>query len=295
MRRIFVIGSSNTDMVVKCQKIPAPGETVVGGTFFQMHGGKGANQAVAAARLGGKTLFCCRIGDDANGRASLEAYHLEGIDTSLIHVEPGGKSGVALIMVDENGENCIAVASGTNLNFCPGDMDILQSKMKADDIVLLQLEIPIETVFHVAGLAKNQGAVVILDPAPAPHEKLPSSLLAFVDFILPNEHEASALAPGETPQEVADNLRAQGVKNVIITQGAQGCLVSSPDRTQSYPAPLVDAIDTTAAGDAFAGAFAVALAENKPVDVAIAFAQQAAALSVTKMGAQPSLPYRNEV
>ena len=296
MKTIYVVGSSNTDMVVKCGHIPAPGETVVGGMFFQIHGGKGANQAVAAARLGGRVVFLCRVGDDSNGRLSLDAYQQEGIDISHANIEPGGKSGVALIIVGASGENSIAVASGVNANMIPGDVDVLRTLLKPGDVVLLQLEIPLQTVQRAAEIGRESGAIVILDPAPVPSNNLPDSLLQQIDYFLPNEHEAVALA-GEKLSlvETAGILRQRGCGSVIITAGPAGCVWADSDELKVIPAFSVNAVDTTAAGDAFAGGLSVALAEEIPIGQAILFAQKAAAISVTRMGAQSSLPLRNEI
>ncbi|MDX9753372.1 MAG: ribokinase [bacterium] len=296
MKKIYVIGSSNTDMVVKCDRLPRPGETVVGGVFYQVHGGKGANQAVAAARMGGNVHFFCRVGDDANGQASLQAYKKEGIDIRYIRIKEGGQSGVALIMVDEQGENSIAVASGVNADMKPADIDPLTALLMPGDVVLLQLEIPLETVAHAAAVGRKQGAMVVLDPAPVPRQSLPDALLAHVDFLLPNEHEAAALTGTDaSTQAIADFMQAKRIKNVILTAGARGCVWISEHQTQAYPAFKVQALDSTAAGDAFAGSFAVALSEGMETQAAIQFAQKAAALSVIRMGAQPSLPTRAEM
>ncbi len=288
---IYVIGSSNTDMVVKCPHLPKPGETVLGGEFFCVQGGKGANQAVAAARLGGETRFVCKVGNDSNGMKSVQAYKQDGIDCSFIKTEEGGTSGVALILVDAQGENSIAVASGTNATLMPGDVDPALQEMQSGDIVLMQLEIPLETVRYAAKEANEKGAVVMLDPAPAPEEGLPDDLLSALNFILPNETEAAMLTqPNLPPQQMAENLFERGVQQVIITLGKDGCLLRNQDGTQHFAGHRVNAVDSTAAGDAFAGALAASLSQKKSLNEAIAFAQKAAAFSVSKAGAQPSLP-----
>ncbi len=296
MSKIVVIGSSNTDMVVQCDHLPKPGETVLGGEFIRVNGGKGANQAVAAARLGGDVTFICRVGHDSFGQDSITAYKREGIDTSHIIVDPGGASGVALIVVDQKGENYIAVASGVNTNMSKADVDAIASLFEWGDILLLQLEIPVETVEYAAKVAYSSGAIVILDPAPAPGDGLPDSLYPNIDFILPNEHEAAALAGEQNDLQVqGQGLIKKGVKNVIITAGEKGCVWVDQQDFLKYPAHQVKAVDSTAAGDAFAGGLAVMLATNAPIGDAIGFAQKAAALSVMKAGAQPSLPTRDQV
>ncbi|RJP18643.1 MAG: ribokinase [Candidatus Omnitrophota bacterium] len=296
MNKIIVVGSSNTDMVVRCSRLPKPGETVLGGEFIRAHGGKGANQAVAAARLGGQVSFVCRVGNDSFGQEATEAYKQEGIDTSNIIVDLSGASGIALIVVDEHGENYIAVASGVNLHLCPADVDFLATAFSTGDVLLLQLEIPIATVERAAEIAKEKGAIVILDPAPAPSDGLPDSLFPQLDYILPNEHEAAALiGKNNDLHSLAQALLQKGTRNVIITAGEKGCVLANQNRIETFPAFPVNAADSTAAGDAFAGGLAVALAEGIGLRNAIEFAQKAAALSVTKIGAQPSLPRREEI
>ncbi|MBN2327465.1 MAG: ribokinase [Candidatus Omnitrophica bacterium] len=296
MNTIYVIGSSNTDMVVQCKKLPRPGETVLGGEFFRANGGKGANQAVAAARLGGKVTFVCHVGDDAFGRESLEAYKREDIDVSRITVDPGGPSGVALILVGEGGENMIAVASGVNAKVSPENVEFLHEVLTPGDIVLMQLEIPVETVMYAARIGREKDAVVILDPAPAPPEGMPETIYPLLNYILPNQHEATMLLGSEDePAKMAQEFHKRGVRHAIITLGDEGVVLSAELGDFELPSHYVTAVDATAAGDAFAGALAVALAEEYKTREAIAFAQIAAALSVTRRGAQPSLPKREEV
>ena len=296
MNTIYVVGSSNTDMVVKCDRIPAPGETVLGGEFLCVPGGKGANQAVAAARLGGRVVFIGRVGDDDFGRAALETYRKEGIDTRRLIIDASGPSGVALIMVGKKGENAIAVAPGVNSNLQPHDVEILANLLKPGDVILLQLEIPMETVLRAAEIGWEKQACVILDPAPAPPDGLPPEIYSQLHSLLPNEHEAAALlgAPGE-PSAMAEALFQRGVRHAIVKAGADGVALACQLGTFSSPAYRVNAVDSTAAGDAFAGGYAVALAEEYKTEEAIRYGQQAAALSVTKMGAQPSLPTRTEI
>lgn len=293
---IYVIGSSNTDMVVRCAHLPKAGETILGGEFICVQGGKGANQAVAAARLGGNTRFVCKVGDDANGTQSLAAYEREGIDTTFVGVEEGGTSGVALILVDAQGENCIAVAPGTNGTLGCDDIDAALNEVNENDIFLMQLEVPVETILHAANTAHEKGATVMLDPAPAPADGLPDAVWQHLDFILPNETEAAALTGGCTdPQQAAEMLFERGVKNVIITLGSEGCLLRNSNGSITIKGHAVKAVDSTAAGDAFAGALVTAIADGLMLDEAIGFAQKAAAVSVTRAGAQPSLPTREEI
>lgn len=293
---IVVIGSSNTDMVVKAGHLPAPGETILGGTFFMNAGGKGANQAVAAARLGGNITFVAKTGDDIFGRQAVELFKQEGIDTSFVICDPQHPSGVALITVDENAENCIAVASGANAALMPEDMPV--EVIKAAGLLLMQLEIPITTVEYATTLAFESGVKVILNPAPAC--ALSDELLSKVYAITPNETEAEMLTgikinSTESAELAAMALAGKGIKIVVITLGSKGALIYADNKFSLIPAPVVKAIDTTAAGDVFNGALAVAISEGKAITDAVAFACSAAALSVTKMGAQASAPYRGEV
>ncbi|MBI1387359.1 MAG: ribokinase [bacterium] len=295
MKRIFVAGSSNTDLIVQCDRLPGPGETVLGGDLVRAQGGKGANQAVAAARLGGQVTFFCRVGEDGFGEASLAAYQSEGIDTRFCVKDKSAASGAALILVDRAGENSIAVAPGANANLSPRDVEPLQDEVQEGDLILLQLEIPISTVRRAAEIGYAKGARVILDPAPAPEAGLPASLLSMLDTITPNQHEADLLCGSISSNQGPETLLERGVKQVIVTMDREGCRLISSTGSRSFPAYPVQAVDSTAAGDAFAGAFAVGLAEGFNIDNAISWAQQAAALSVTRMGAQPSLPTRKEL
>jgi ribokinase len=295
---ILVIGSSNTDMVVRSAHLPAPGETILGGTFFMNAGGKGANQAVAAARLGADVTFIVKVGDDIFGKQAVAQFEQEGIDISHVITDPVHPSGVALITVDDKAENCIVVASGANAALVPGDLYKSEHKIENAALILMQLEIPVETVEYAANVAAANNVRVILNPAPAC--ELSDELLNKISIITPNEKEAEMLTGIKiTDKESAENaakvLIAKGSGTVIITLGANGALVYDGSHFDWVPAPFVNAVDTTAAGDIFNGALAVALSEGKNMGSAVAFACSAAALSVTKLGAQASAPFRNEI
>ncbi len=294
-RRIVVIGSSNTDMIIKVDHIPRPGETVIGGTFSTAPGGKGANQAVAAARAGGRVTFIARVGDDMFGRQALDGFRADGIDVSHVIIDPDAPSGVASIFVDAKGQNSIAVAGGANANLSPHDINNAADVIAAADILVRQLETPAETVRAAAQIARDNAVTVILNPAPA--QPLDKDLLKCISILTPNESEAELLTgiPVDSPQaaqKAADALRAQGVNVVIVTMGENGALLSTQNASAFVPAFKVDAVDATAAGDVFNGALAVAVAEGAPLPRAVRFASAAAALSVTKLGAQPSAPTR---
>ncbi len=297
-RSILVVGSSNTDMVIKADHLPLPGETILGGIFFINPGGKGANQAVAAARLGGTVSFICKTGNDIFGRQSVQLFKEEGIDTSLIQSDPTNPSGVALITVDKNAENCIVVASGANASLMPHDLAKAKTIIADAGIVLMQLEIPMETVEFVASVAAANDVMVVLNPAPACN--LSAGLLQNISVITPNKTEAEmlsgiAITSRETAVAAANLIRDKGVEVVIITLGSKGALVVTNSIAEMIDAPQVEAIDTTAAGDVFNGALAVALSEKRSIIDAVTFACHAAAISVTRMGAQSSAPYLHEV
>ncbi len=298
--KIVVIGSSNTDMVIKSDRLPKPGETILGGEFMMAHGGKGANQAVAASRLGGDVTFICRIGSDIFGSQAKDMFSEQGIDTRYVVIDEQNKSGVALINVDGGGENCIVVASGANAALSLDDIEGAKSSICEAGIVLLQLETPLESVAYAAKMAKESGVKVILNPAPAPSAPLDDSLLANVDLLIPNTTEAE-LITGESITDLESakvailKIHQKGVKSIIITMGSKGALAYHDGEFIEVPAFKVDAIDTTAAGDTFCGALCVALSENKGLEEAIIFASKASSISVTRMGAQPSIPLREEV
>lgn len=297
-KKIIVVGSTNMDMVVKTSHIPEPGETVLGGTFFMNPGGKGANQAVAVARLGGDVIFVSKMGNDVFGKQSSRLYDEEGIDTRYLLSDDELPSGVALITVDSEGENSIVVAPGANAALSIADVNDALKDISANHIVLLQLEIPMDTVTFVALTAAQRGARVILNPAPA--AALSRELLQHINILTPNETEASILSGIkvigiDTAKQAASAIRDLGVANVVITMGESGALVFAGGEFHAVKAPAVDPVDTTAAGDVFNGALAVALSEGKDLVTAVDFACEAASLAVTRMGAQSSIPYRNEL
>lgn len=293
---IVVLGSTNTDMVISGAKIPVPGETVSGGSFMMNPGGKGANQAVAVARLAakrGKCAFIAKVGDDLFGRETAARLAADKIDAKLI-VDKKVASGTALILVDSKGQNCISVALGANGTLLPKDVKRFAKDIQSADALLLQLETPLETVLWAAQTAHAKGVPVVLNPAPA--AKLPKELYRCLDWITPNETEAELLTGVKvvdlaSAQKAEAVLRKRGVGNVVITLGSKGCYAAG----KIHPCVRVKAVDTVAAGDTFNGAFVVALAEGKTVDEAIAFAQKASAIAVTRPGAQSSVPCRREI
>jgi len=297
-RRIVVVGSANTDMIIRLKRIPRPGETILGGEFFTAAGGKGANQAVSAARAGGNVSFVARLGQDAFGDQAVAGYARDRIDIAHVVRDPKLPSGVGLIFLEQGGQNSIAVASGANDRLSPTDVKKAAGLFEGASIALLQLEIPLPTIQAAVRLAVQAGARVILNPAPA--RALPDNLLRQVSIVTPNETEAELLT-GIRVNSVASAaraaavLRARSIPTVIVTLGARGAFVSSDGIEQLVPGFKVRAVDTTAAGDIFNGALAVALAENQPLTQAIRFANAAAAISVTRLGAQPSAPLRRQI
>jgi len=298
LNKIVVIGSCNIDMVITTDQLPKPGETVLGRNFRMFSGGKGANQAVAAARLGGHVTFITKIGNDLFGKRNIAQYGNEHIDTRYIFSDPDLPTGVALIMVDKDGENCIAVASGANESLKPDDIEKVKEVIDDCSILLLQLEIPMETVEYAASLAYKKGLKVILNPAPA--ASLPDKLLKCLYAIIPNKKEAEKLSgipiyDNESARRAADVIARKGVSKVIITLGEKGACIKDEFDYYEIPANKVKAVDTTAAGDTFCGAFCVGLSEGFSIEEAAKMANKAASIAVSRQGAQSSIPYRHEI
>jgi ribokinase len=294
MGRVVVVGSANTDFVVRVPRLPTPGETVLGGAFATAAGGKGANQAVAAARLGAAVTFVARLGRDAWGDAALAGYAAEGIECHHLTRDEAHASGVALIVVDARGENLIAVAPGANAALRPGHVAAAEAAIREADVLLAQLEVPLETVAAAVALARRHGVRVVLNPAPA--QPLPDTLVAGV-VLTPNETEAARLLgegvgpePNRSAEAAAGRLLARGAEAVVVTLGARGALVATAAGSRPVPGFRVEAVDTTAAGDAFNGALAAALARGEALEAAVREACAAGAVAATRAGAQPSLP-----
>ncbi len=297
MNKIVVIGSSNTDMVVRSERLPRPGESVIGGGFMMAGGGKGANQAVAVARMGHRVLFAAAVGNDMFGDAAVAAYKRFGIDTTYI-ARKDTPSGVALIMVDGAGQNSISVALGANNTLTVEDVMPALEQVESGDIVLLQLEIPMETVDACVAVAAAKGARVVLNPAPA--AVVSEHTLSKLYLITPNQTEAQTLTGVDVTDEATAQLASQvlvshGVERVVITMGSAGAYLYEDGKGVIIPACKVSAVDTTAAGDVYNGALCAALAEGQSLQDALKFATKASAISVTRVGAQPSVPTREEV
>ena len=300
MKNIVVIGSSNTDMVVKTSHLPVPGETVLGGDFFMNAGGKGANQAVAAARYGNRVVFVAKTGNDLFGEQVRKSMKEDGIVTDYVFIDEEHPSGVALITIDQKAENCIVVAGGANMYLKPEDIDKAKEEILGGDVVLMQLETPIETVEYAAKMAAEAGVKVILNPAPAPAEPLSKELISNLFLITPNRSEASRLTGIEvtdlaSAQRAALALYDMGAKNVIVTLGSEGSLVYDGHMMMRVEAIKVEAVDTTAAGDTYNGVLASVIAEGKSLIDAVHEANIGGAISVTRMGAQPAAPTREEI
>ncbi len=295
--RIIVIGSSNTDMILKVPHLPLPGETVLGGEFYTVSGGKGANQAIAAARGGGEVVFLSCIGNDSFGKNALQVYRNEGIDTSCIKIVENVPSGVAIINVADSGENSISVAPGANSQLRPEDIENYKDVIAKGDIVLIQLEIPLETVYRAVHIAYENNVTVILNPAPA--RVLDEAIFKMVNVITPNEQEAAEIIAAEHQDADHDTLigklKNAGLRTIIVTLGANGVLFSEKGKEDYQEGVKVHVLDTTAAGDTFNGYLAVYLAKGASLREAVRIANEAAAISVTRLGASTSIPFLKEV
>jgi ribokinase len=291
---LVVVGSLNMDLVVRAPRHPRPGETLIGSQFQTFPGGKGANQAVAAARLGATVRLVGRVGRDAFGDALLQTVRQDGVDTSFISRDPEAATGVALITLDEAGQNTIVVASGANMRVSPEDIAQAEAAFEGANLLLMQLECPLEAVEAAADLAQRRGMAVVLNPAPA--RPLPASLLEKIDYLLPNQTELQALAEGEANISIAAaRLLKNGVRNLVVTLGEEGALLVTDNTEQKFDAYRVPVVDTVAAGDAFTAAFCVALMEGKSLPEAVQWGNAAGAIAVTRPGAQPSMPNREEL
>ncbi|EKT4480339.1 ribokinase [Pseudomonas putida] len=297
--KVVVVGSLNMDLVARAQRLPRAGETLPGESFFTVPGGKGANQAVAVARLGGSVAMIGNVGDDDYGRQLHRALYVEGIDCQGVSTCPGVSSGVALITVDAASQNCIVIIPGGNGLLTPQAVQRFDALLQAAEVVICQLEVPADTVAWTLARAHELGKQVILNPAPATGP-LPADWFARINYLTPNESEAEALTgvavtDQDSARRAGERLLQLGAGKVIITLGAQGALLVTAQGHQHYPAPVVQPLDTTAAGDTFIGGFAAGLVRGLEEGQAIAFGQRAAALSVTRAGAQPSIPYLAEL
>jgi len=297
VNEVVVVGSVNMDLVVRAPRLPAPGETISGGEFATIPGGKGANQAVASARLGTRTAFLGCLGQDVFGEQLAEGLRRNGVDCQGLRIRPG-PTGVALIVVDGAGRNGIVLAPGANALLAPDDVDGSEALLASARVLVAQLEVPLATVAHAVRRAREMSKVVVLNPAPA--QPLPREVLEAVDYLVPNEIEAEMLS-GVRTGSIEDaitagrRLRELGARNVIVTLGERGVVAVTGHSAEHLPAPEITPVDTTAAGDTFIGGMCVALVEGRPLHQAIQFAQAAAAISVTRFGAQPSIPHRSDM
>ncbi len=297
MGKILVVGSSNTDLITTVKNFPTAGETIVGKSFLQVMGGKGANQAVAAHKLGGDVKFITCLGKDANGQNTLQYFRETGLDVSSALQVEGVPSGTAIILVDEKGENCIVITPGANEKLSPAYIYEVKNDIAACDMVVLQMEIPYETVKTVCELAHSQHKKVMLNVAPAC--QLDAGLIEMIDILVVNETEAETIsgekitAIGE--EAIIDKLLELGAKAVVLTLGQQGCILKNGKEFLSIPAFRVKALDSTAAGDTFCGALAAELSREHTWEEALVYATAASAICVTRMGAQPSIPNEKEV
>ena len=293
--RLVVVGSSNTDMVIRSPRLPRPGESVVAGQFYMAAGGKGANQAVAAARAGADVAFVAKLGTDIFGDTAIAGFRREGIECRWIARDPGTPSGIALILVAEDGENLISVALGANMKLTAVEVERGVGAIARAGALVLQLEVPLPAVRKAVALARRSGVPVVFNPAPAPRRPLPKSLLGQIDYLVLNETELEVIA-GSGEFVAARGLLDAGVGHVILTRGKRGAaILDGTPRPKLIPGYKVKAVDAVGAGDAFVGTLAAFLAEGRPLDEALHLANAAAALSVTRKGAQPSMPRRREI
>jgi len=295
---VLVVGSANMDLVVNCSRFPLPGETIFGNKFQMFPGGKGANQAVSCAKLGMKTSFIGKMGEDELGRRLSQTMKDDGVDLGDLFYDPSEHTGTALITVDSEGQNQIIVISGSNMKLTPADVRTKKNNFSRVKIVLTQLEIPIDTVIETARLSKENDAIFILNPAPA--AEIPEEIYPLIDYLTPNETELQMLSnimvtDTISAERAAKTLLEKGVQNIIITLGAKGALLVNKYRTELFSTQKVTVVDTTAAGDAFNGALAYSLAKDREISEAIYFANKVASISVTRMGAQSSMPKLTEI
>ena len=298
--RIVIVGSSNTDMVVRVDHFPLPGETLMGNNFLTAKGGNGANQAVAVARLGGEAVFVCCLGNDAFGHQTIGILQQEGMDTTHVRMIEGAASGVALIPVDRNGENTIIVASGANALLSEEDIKAAEEDIKEAGILLMQLETPLPALIAAARIAHENGVKVVLNPAPFPQDPLPAELLSHVDIIIPNGTEAAYMTGVqvtdlESAGKAIKAIQSMGIEQVVITAGKDGAYTCKDKEIILVPSFPVKAVDTVAAGDTFCGALCVALTKGFAWEDAIRVGNKAASIAVTRVGAQPSVPTSQEV
>lgn len=296
-KKIVILGSCNTDLVIKVRHFPLPGETIIGSDFMTNQGGKGANQAVSVARMGGDALFIAKVGNDSFGKNSIAAMQTESIDTQYCFVTNDAPTGVAMIDVDENGENCIIVASGANALLTADDVEKARKEIEGASILLMQLETPVPTLMYAAEIAHKAGVTVVLNPAPFPKDPLPAAFLKNIDIITPNETEAEYMSgvhitDEDSALQAIQAIQKLGVSKVVITAGAAGAYTEDNGKAVCVPTRKTQVIDTTAAGDTFCGALCVSLSEGHTLTNSIAFANKAASITVTKMGAWQSIPRR---
>lgn len=298
MDKVLVIGSYNVGLTVLGDRIPKLGETIIGNHFDMGPGGKGSNQAIAISRLGGNVSFLAKVGDDIFGKEAMKLFEREGIDTAFIKVDSDAHTGAGIIFVDKDGHNSIGVAPGANYRLTIEELDEADELFKSSKFLLMQLETPLPVVYHAIRKARENGVTVILNPAPG--QKIDSEYLSMIDILTPNETETEIIAglavtDTESAIEAAKKLVNDGVKNVIVTLGKQGCALVSAEKQQQYRAPKADAVDTTGAGDAFNGGLVYALAAGKNIDEAIEFGCKVGAYSVTSIGVVPGLPTMKDI